>query len=248
MKKLMLLLCMLIMMSRAVYAQNLNVVTTTFTPYNMEVNGKITGIGTEIVQAVLEKAGIKAEIQIYPWVRAYKMASEEPNTMIYTMVKIPEREAMFKWVGPIVPPIKGVLHKLKKRADIAVNSLDDARKYKIGSVRDISTHVFLKKHGFEEGKLFELVARNDQSVQKLFGGRVDLEASAELNFIYEAKQMGLPYSDIEIAFVLFENEGYIGFSRQTPDELVGQVKTAFEQVKAAGTVDAVVEKYLKMYQ
>lgn len=248
MRKWVVLVCVLSMVSGVVSAQNLTVVTTTFTPYNMEIDGKITGVGTEIVQATLEKAGIEAEIQIFPWARAYKMALEEPNTLIYTMVRIPDRESLFKWVGPIVPPVRCVLHKLKKRTDIVVNSLDDARKYKIGSVRDISTHVFLKKNGFEEGNLLELVARNDQSVQKLFGERVDLEASAELNFLYEAKQMGLPYSDIEVAYVLFENEGYMGFSKQTPDAVVEQVKTALEQVKAEGTVDAIVAKYLKMYQ
>jgi polar amino acid transport system substrate-binding protein len=244
MKRLLLMVIFLSLLSSA-EAQNLTVVTTTFKPYNMEEKGKITGIGTEIVQATLEKAGIKAEIQIFPWARAYKMASEEQNTLIYTMIKIPEREPLFKWVGPIVPPIRGVLHKLKKRKDIVVNSLADAKKYKIGSVRDIAPSVFLKKEGFEEGKHLDLASENKQSIQKLFAERVDLEASAELNFLYEVKQMGLAYSDIEIAFVLFENEGYIAFSKQTSDELIERVKKAFEQIKAAGTADVILNKYLK---
>lgn len=228
-------------------ANTLQVITATWAPYNMEENGKLIGIGTEIVQATLEKADIEADIKIYPWARAYRKALNEPNTMVYTVIKIPERESLFKWVGPIIP-VKSVLHKLKKRSDIIVKSLADVKKYKVGTTRNAAGHQFLVKRGFEEKKHIHLENTNERSVQLLFKERVDLESSVELNFMYEAKRQGYSYSDVEQAFVLFENEGYIAFNSSTPDELVDRIRSAFEEVKAAGTVDLIVNKYLRYYQ
>lgn len=228
-------------------AQQLNVITATWAPFNMEENGKLTGIGTEIVQAILAKAEIEVEIRLYPWARAYRMAINEPDTMVYTIIKIPERTHLFKWVGPIVP-VKSVLHKLKKRTDIRLDSLDDVKKYKVGTTRNAAGHQYLLKRGFEEKKHIHLENSNERSVQLLYKERIDLESSVELNFMHEAKRQGFSYSDVEQAFVLFENEGYIAFSKSTPDELVERVRAAFLEIEAEGTVDKIINKYLQYYR
>ncbi len=238
------ILCVL---SGGVAAKDLTVLTAEWPPYVIEEDGKTSGIATEIVQVMLEKAGIETQIEVYPFARAYKMASENPNKMLYPVIRMPLREPLFKWVGPIFR-IKSVLHKLKKRTDIVLNSLDDAKKYRINTTRKAAGHEFLLKHGFEDQKNLEAVNSNELSVKRLFAGRVDLEASVDLNFMYVAKQLGFSYSDVEQALVLFESEVCVVFSHSTHDETVNRVREAFEQSKADGTVDAVIEKYLKMYQ
>ena len=248
MKKIAALFLGLLLLSGIAAAQDLSVITAIWAPYDMEENGKLVGIGTEIVQATLEKAGINAEIKVYPFARALKMAEEEPNTLLFTVVKSPEREPLFTWVGPIVPPVRIVMHKLKKRTDIVVNSLEDAKKYTIGTTRAAVGHQYLLKEGFQDGVDLDPVNSNQQSVKNFFGERIDLEVSAEFNFMYEAKQQGFSADDTEIAYVLFENQAYMVFSKHTPDDIVEKVKTAFEQVKAEGFVDAAVAKYLKLYQ
>lgn len=230
-----------------VTAGDLQVLTATWAPYNMEENGKLTGIGTEIVQATLEKAGIKADVKLYPWARTYKLAVKSPDTMVYTIIKLPEREALFKWVGPIVP-IKSVLHKLKQRSDIKLNSLEDARKYITSTTRNAAGHQFLLEKGFLNQKHIFAHNTNEESVRVLFRGMADLESSVDLNFMYVTKKQGYSYNDVEQAWLLFENEGYIAFSLSTSDAIVNRVQTAFEQIKKAGIVDAVYEKYLKKYQ
>lgn len=227
--------------------QDLKVISATWAPYNMMENGKATGIGTEIVRATLAKAGIQEEIAFYPWARAYKMAIEEPNIMVYTIIKLPERSASFKWIGPIVP-VRSVLHKLRTRNDIVLHSLEDAKGFKIGTTRNAAGHQFLLRRGFEDNKHVFAQDSNEQSVRLLFDERVDIESSVEWNFMYEAKKAGFSYNQIEKAWVLFENEGYIAFSLSTPDEVVEQVRSAFEEVKKAGIIDEILEKYRKMYQ
>ena len=76
-------------------AQDLAVVSSSWTPFVYEENGKITGLGTDIVNAVLGKAGIKSEITLYPWKRAMKIAQQSENVLIYPIVRIRERESDF---------------------------------------------------------------------------------------------------------------------------------------------------------
>lgn len=232
--------------SSCVLAQDITVVTSTWAPYNMEEDGKATGIGTEIVQDVLDKAGIKADIEFYPWARAFRLATKRPNTMIYTIIMIEERESLFQWIGPIIS-VKSVLHKLKKRTDIKLNALEDAKKYRISTTRDAAGHQFLLKRGFKDNQHIHVQNSNERSVMLLFRERVDLESSVDLNFMYEAKRQGFPYKNIEQAWVLFENKGYMAFSKSTPKVIVKRVQTAYEHLKSAGVVDAILEKYLALY-
>lgn len=230
-----------------VAARDLQVITAEWAPYNMMENGKLTGVGTEIVAATLERAGIETDIRVYPWARAYRMALKEPNILVYTIIRIPERELLFKWVGPIVS-VKSVLHRLKKRNDIVLNSLEDAKKYTISTTRNAAGHQFLLKHGFRDHKHVYPQNTNKRSVELLLEERVDLESSVELNFLYEAQRLGASTRNVEQAWLLFENQGYIAFSLSTPDEVVEQVRQAFEQIKAEGIVDEILRKYLTMYR
>lgn len=227
-------------------AKPLNIVTAVWAPYNMVEDGKITGLGTEIVQAILKQAGMKSDIKVYPWARTYRMALNEPNTMVYLIIRLPERENLFKWVGPIVP-VRSVIHKLKNRRDIQLRSLDDAKKYKIGTTRNAAGHQYLVKRGFQENVNIFLENSNAKSVQILYKGFVDLESSVEMNFKYEASRQGYSNRDVEEAWLLFENQGYIAFSTSTPDHIIEKVQTALDILKDQGVVDNVIQKYKDRY-
>ena len=87
------LLCWLL--SAQVSAIRLTVVTEDLYPYNYIENGELKGQATEIVVKVLKHAGIDYSIQVYPWARAYNLALNNKNVLIYSIVKIPSREKLF---------------------------------------------------------------------------------------------------------------------------------------------------------
>ena len=227
-----------------VNAQEITVVTEEFPPFNYLENEEITGISTEVVRATLTKAGIQAEVRMYPWARAYWMASEQPNVLIYTLARTPDREDLFTWIGPIVPPIKAALFKLTTRTDIVMTSLEDAKQYRIGVIRDDGGHQMLLQYGFENEKNVFPVAQGEQNLKKLLAGRIDLFFSENLFVTMKMKTLGLPLDQVEEAFLVMEIENYMAFSKQTADTVVERVGTAFEQIRAEGTVTTIVEKYL----
>lgn len=69
----------------------ITVVTEELPPYNMTLDGKLTGIGTELVEAVMAEAGEAARIQSMPWARAYDTALNSPNVLIYSIARTPQR-------------------------------------------------------------------------------------------------------------------------------------------------------------
>lgn len=105
-------------------AQTLQVYTQSWPPYSYEKDGKLTGYSTELLQAVLQEANIDANYKIMSWSRAFQLASEGANSLIYTTTRTSEREDDFEWIGPVATR-KLWLFKLAERKDIQINGKDD---------------------------------------------------------------------------------------------------------------------------
>ncbi|GAA77313.1 hypothetical protein P20480_3810 [Pseudoalteromonas sp. BSi20480] len=59
------------------------VVTELAPPNQVLIDGEVQGKGTQYIRDIFKQAGLTPDIQMYPWARAYKMASEE-KTRLFT--------------------------------------------------------------------------------------------------------------------------------------------------------------------
>jgi polar amino acid transport system substrate-binding protein len=224
-----------------IYAQEISVVTEDWPPYNYKQQEEIIGFGTEVVQETLKRAHIKYSITLYPWARAYHNALYEKNVLIYTMARNDEREWLFKWIGPFAPRHID-LFKRKGKTDIVVNSLEDAKKYMIGVVRDDATHLFLTNHGFNN---IHIVVREDQNIKMLFKDRIKLITGNEMALAYKLKQLGYRFDQLEKVLTLIDEGGYyMGISKGTPGNITIQLRKAFHQIENDGTLEQIRRKYL----
>ena len=226
----------------------ITVVTEELPPYNMTLDGKLTGIGTELVEAVMAEAGEAARIQSMPWARAYDTALNSPNVLIYSIARTPQREALFKWVG-IIAPTRWFLFSLPG-TKFELKSLDDARKYQIATVKEDVGEQYLLQHGFEIGHNLQSSNKYAHNYEKLKAGRVDLWISNELNAHYLVRQASGNQNEFAVPQLnLGDLDGasglYLAFSRNTPDELVERFRQALNRVHADGRYDAIAAKWLK---
>ncbi len=229
----------------SIYGQSLEIVTENYPPYNYEENGHVTGFSTEVVEAVVQKAGIQGTPRVYPWARAYKMALHNENTLIYTITRNAEREDLFKWVGPLASRTI-FLFKLKEREEIQIRSLNDAKSFKIGVVIDDAFSMGLIEEGFVVGTHLEQVPREEQNIKKLFNGRIDLVGNVELYMAYTVKSLGLDFDKLEKVYEIQDNTAYfMALSKNTPDSIVERLQDAFDELLQDGTYDKIAEKYLK---
>lgn len=216
-------------------AQTLKVVTSDFPPFQVMKHNKVSGITAEIVDHLLQNTGLSAEIRMYPWPRAYKMALKEPNVLIFSIVRTPEREGKFKWIGSLAP-YSVYFWKLKARKDVVIHSTSDAIHYRAGAVQDDNKAEQLKRIGFVVGKNLELVTSDEFNLNKLFNKRIDVMTFDEHSFRYKVENAGFDFSKFEKIIKLegSASELQLAASLETSDELVNKLKTelaAFKKTK-----------------
>lgn len=219
-------------------AQTLDVVTED-SSYSYLQDGKVSGSATDVVERVLQRAGLTDyRIGLYPWARAYDMARLQPNVLIYPMMRLPERETGFHWIGELAR-VTPIFYRLRSRPEVQVASLDDARRYAIGVVRGDSRALFLEGKGFMR---LVVSANDNDNFRKLLNGQIALLPMPEREARQRCHDLHVSCDEIEPAYTLHELSGglYLAFSLDTPDDTVRRVREAFEQLKAEGTVERLV--------
>jgi len=231
------------------YAQTITVATEESPPLNFTKDGKVQGPATALVEATLKAAKLDFKVDVYPWARAMAMATEQPNVLIFSLGRTAEREPNFKWVGEITP-FRYSLYKLKKRADIKLTKLDDAKKYSVGVVRDDVLAKHLLGKGFTAGSTQGLqeVNSNDLNLQKLEAGRIDMFPISEAALELRCEKNKIDCSQFEPAIELeLVNHLYMAYSKATPDDVVERTRTAYKGLAKDGTVKKLLAKYWGNY-
>jgi len=151
----------------------------------------------------------------------------------------PVRENKFKWVGPLAT--KRDILVAKKGSNLVINSLEDAKKVRrIGVLRDDTKQEFLEMHGFSN---LEPVSDERKNAQKLMLGRIDLWIFKKPGLKTVCELAGVDFDAVEEVFNLRETRVDIAFSLNTADAVVEQWRTAFADMLADGTVEAIRKKW-----
>lgn len=225
-------------------SQTLTVVTEEYPPYNFQdvQTKKISGMATEVVQEILKRTKTPYKLGIYPWARAYQMAQDAPNVLIYSIGRNGQRENLFKWVD-VIAPYDVYLYRLKSRPEVKVTRMADIKHFRIGAVRDDVRAQYLDKAGVP----LDLVIEDSANAKKLASQRIDMFPIDELALVALYKREGLEPGSVVKAFKLEALSAglYMAFSKQTPDETVRKCKAALAEIKRDGTFDKIRVKYLK---
>ncbi|MFI8609464.1 substrate-binding periplasmic protein [Pseudomonas sp. NPDC077649] len=218
--------------------------TENFPPYNMAINGKnfaqednIDGIAVDIVREMFKRAGVKYSLTLrFPWDRIYKLALEKPGYGVFVTARLPEREQLFKWVGPIGPDDWVML--AKGDSPISLNNLDEAKQYKVGAYKGDA----IAEHLVEKGLQPLTALRDQENAKKLMAGQIDLWATGDPAGRYLAKQEGI--SGLKTVLRFDSAELYLALNKEMPDEIVAKLQAALDQMRAEGFVDDILNSYL----
>ena len=230
--------------SACAWGQTLQVVTEEYPPYNFQdaTSKKISGMATEVVQEVLKRANLPYKLGIYPWARAYQIAQDTPNVLIYSIGRNEQREALFKWVDAIAP-YDVYIYRLKSRPEVEVAQVADIQRYRVGAVRDDVRAQYLEKAQVP----LDLVVSDGTNANKLAMRRIDMFPIDELAMVALYKREGLDPESVVKAFKLESLSAglYMAFSLKTSDDIVRKCKLALAEIKKDGTFEKIRSKYLK---
>ncbi|MBS0338624.1 MAG: transporter substrate-binding domain-containing protein [Proteobacteria bacterium] len=126
-------------------ARALTLLTEENPPLNFTREGKLAGVSVEVVREMARRAELAADIRVAPWSEAFRRAQAEPEVCVFSTARLPARNAMFQWVGPISRGYWSAF-ALDGFADY-VPKVDDLKKYRVGVVSDARAR-YLRQRGF----------------------------------------------------------------------------------------------------
>lgn len=149
------------------YAAALSVVTeeAISLQYKSAKTNKMEGPAAVLVEKVIKAAELEFSTKVLPWARAYKEAEDTKNTLIYSILRTPEREDKFHWLGVIAKP-QYYLFALKDAKFTQANDVNAFKNYRIATLSDSANHQLLESNGFthlitlnDTKNVFELLKR-----------------------------------------------------------------------------------------
>lgn len=229
------LLALCLALAPAFAAERLILVTEDYPPFSMsDSRGQVIGMSTEIVKALMESAGYEHELNIYPWARAITMARNQINTCVYSMSRTPEREALYKWIGPLVVNDWALF---ARSGSSRPTQLDEVQNMRIGSYQGDAIVGWLQTRGF----LVDIAPSDEVNPRKLLAGRIDFWATGRMIGIYRLQQLGL--AGVEPVLNIYRAEMYLACNRQLPDEQVRQLNTALSALDKRGVLRRIYGSY-----
>ena len=207
-----------------------------FPPYEMTTDsGEFEGIDIETAQAIADKLGLELQIDDMDFDAALLAVQQGKADMVMAGVTVTdERQNVMDFTDSYATGIQSII--VKEDSDIA--SVDDLAGKKIGTQRGTTGYLYCSDDFGDEN----VVAYDNglTAVQMLNNGQVDcvvIDSAPAKEFI--AANPGLKLLD-----TAYVEESYaIGVGKGNT-ELKDAINTALEELKADGTLQAIVDKYI----
>jgi polar amino acid transport system substrate-binding protein len=210
---------------------NLNYLTEDWAPFNFVENGTAAGVSVDILEEVFRNLGVnrtRANVGVVPLADAFQQAQGDNGTVVFSIVRSPSRESLYKWAGPFTKSSFVIYAKLSR--NITIGGPQDLNEYVIGAVESTIENQLLIDQGVSPGHIVNGALPSDL-LHLLSSGGIDLWATGDLTGHSEMVKAGLDPEEYGIVYVLSENDFYFIFSRDVPDTLVSSFQNAIQFVR-----------------
>lgn len=221
-------------LSATAEAQTIKFVTEEYPPYNFSTPDGPSGAAVDQVKTIMERLNQPYTIEVLPWARAFMLAETDPAYCVFTTGHDAARDKSFQWVEPLL--IDHMVMVRHAGSDIAPTSLEDARRFTIGTQREDFSASYLKEHGFPK---IDYAASLDSSLKKLIAGRVDLLMTSEKTF----ESMRTEGKPVEAVLTLDGKLYGIACHRDMPRDTVAKMQHELDRMIGNGTQDAIFKHY-----
>lgn len=221
-------------------AAELRLLTEEYPPLSFLRNGRLDGLAVEIVTELQRRVGSTSPIELMPWARAYQVARYEPDVALFSTARTAEREAMFRWVGPLF--IGKTSLYARRGSTLRLHSLADASAVDAVIVpREDYKHQLLKAAGLSN---LQLVNTHEQMVRMLLMGRGTLMAANNLTLPALLAGANAGMQDVQRVLTFQETAAYIAFSPTTAEATVQRWQAAWATMRDDGTLVRIQARWL----
>lgn len=224
--------------------EKLTFYTEQFPPYNMTMDGKafahkaedISGLCTDMVKQMITQLPYDTQIKLRNWNYGMSTVKRKLNHGLFCTARTPEREDSFKWVGPLTE-IRWTLFA-KPDSSITLESLDDARQYRIGGYKGDVMTAYLEDKGFEVSAL----VNDSVNPKRLLLGQIDLWVADELSGPYVASDSA-DINGLKPVLTFNVSPLYLAINADTDQRIIDELNKAFESVRRSGQLEVIERTY-----
>ncbi len=220
----------------------ISVVTEYLAPYQIKnSDGSLGGMATEIMHALFSQLGEQPIVHVMPWPRAYAMAKNNKNTLIFSIAHTPARSKQFQWVGRIMEE-KLYFWSLKNTFNQPITEIKQLENYRVAASRHSNVAQYLLDNAFSK---VSQVTKEDQNMLMLYKNRVDLIVATEFTLQKRALKLGLDFQQLKplIEVKALNNDLSFAFSHNTSAEIVAHFKAAYKQLEQQGIIEQIKHKW-----
>ncbi|PWR71373.1 substrate-binding periplasmic protein [Methanospirillum lacunae] len=235
------------------HTQDLTFYTEQLPPYNYQENGSVRGFSIDILNDISAKSGLNLSpemIHVVPWEEGYEAALNGTNTVIFSTARIPERENLFKWVGPISNERYALF--APNESSVLINSPDDLTHFRIGAISDDASISQLLARGVNESSIVTADTISDL-ISMIHDKKIDLWVYPEITGRYYIGQITGDYNSF-VPVYTFEGVGiYYAFSKDVSDATVSSYQNALDELKqeknetGVSRYDQILGQYIRSY-
>jgi polar amino acid transport system substrate-binding protein len=232
--------CLMLFPTFNVYSQEKELLITTedAIPLSMSKdNGKtIYGLSADKVHELLHRSHINYQMQSMSWNRAIELARTQSNTCVFSTARTDDREAHFKWIGPIAKGdwvMVGTSDKLGK-----ITQLEQVKASHIGVYMGDAMGEYLTKRGYHITTSYD----DDITIKNLVVGRLDYWASDSNEAAAIIANTNLKYK-LSILFTFASSDYYLACNPNVGDDVIAMLREKLTEIKADGTAAKIEAKY-----
>lgn len=209
----------------------IQLLTEEYPPLTMSISpdGEVGGAVTDIVRELFKRLRIHYSLELMPWPRAYNAALLEKNVCLFPTTRTLPREAKFKWVGPLMQN-PWVMYGRVSHPALAISSLEEIRRYKIGSYNGDAIAQYLTDKYFN----VELAASDELNIKKLLVGHIDFWATGKHHGAWLIEKDKKLQQQIKPIFI-FDNshELYLACNMGIADATIRQLNETLRGMKCS---------------
>ncbi len=198
----------------------------------LDAESKPAGPTVELVKELSRRMEQSGYYYLMPWARAMQRAQQTPRSILFETVRNAEREALFKWVGP-VKFYDMYLYGPSDIAGLGLTAAELSQRYIACGYRGASYHAALETMGFDDEKNLVLMTRAGDCIQMLKLGRAELTPLNRLRYGERFSAFGVELAPLH---PIRNVELYLAFSLDFSDEEIQRWQYQLDQMFLDGSV------------
>lgn len=232
--------CLLSVLALTASAADLQLLTDNHPPLHFMQGNQLAGFGVDVVQALATQTGDRIHLQQVPLLRALRVASDTPDTGVFTVLRTDDRDDRYQWVGPLIE-VETALYA-RDNLQPPVHSLREADHMgRITVPRKWLVYSYLQ--GQDLNNLYGV--ETPEQMMRLFSlGRTDFVVSDTWSKAALAREQGIEPARLQYQIPLMKQNTYIAFSPQTDPKQVARWQQALDTLRADGLLEQMRQRWL----